>query len=735
MNNPSRLIRRFAPPAAFLIAFFLLPGPAPAGQQELELDGGGLSSTWDPVRGIMTRLSYRSPGDSGAEEYVFFDPGLGSAGFEVFDELERVRYSDRSTPGVTGNFRVSRLGTLKKVQFDKRFEGAPFVIHVTLTADASGLHLEYETTLLQLADGRWPAQRNLRVSFVMPAREELIGWAAAYPDPTPIKEKPIRYCYGIQEPGLPRTGIPLYTAYVPERAGVSIAMPLELPKVQLNMGPEPEDPAPLYVDIELGRPNAGASLGYRTQPPPLVPEQIKVIRFTELFVGLIADRPLRFAVRLFGHQPHWRPALGRMVEAYPEYFRMNPRMRSIYGSRLGSNVKVGPGELALFKRFGATATWLHTHFHRHGEFIPPEAVLDEDFTFFCEPYARDYPDNSVRKNRKVIDALTDNGQAVFLYGFNMHCDTITVFQRGLFADVARMADGSRTRCYHDQPVMYFNPRSPFGSHQLRQMDLMIKLYPRIMGIALDNWAYGGIDFAHDDGITMFGHRTGANVNFSQQRMIPAIAEKLHSRGRLVMINKARTIESMKGADSMLSEARGSEIFAMFAYMCLDRHLHPNEYRGSEDAEYAEYALKYCLEWGGQLGRGMVSADPGMSESYYRLIRGLRNRTWVLDPDPLGLPEGTRGNIFRIHPDSPWNPGDIVVTVVRPQVRLADGNFAEGLQVAVRLPEADKIARATWLGAEHSDRPAAACRMTRSGDELLVDLPPVGSAGLLRLELN
>jgi len=732
MNNLPRFFCRIVLPAVCLV-FFYRPEFTRAEEQEFSLAGGGLSSSWDFQTGRMTRLSFRNPGES--NEYIFFDQKPGAAGFEVFDELERVRYSDRETSCVISNLRVSRIGTLKKVQFDKQFAGAPFVIKVTLTADAAGLHLETETVLIQLPDGRWPAQRNLRVSFVMPARQELIGWAASHPDPTAIKEKPIRYCYGIQEPGLPRTGIPLYTVYAPGGAGLSIAMPLELPKVQLNMGPEPEDPSPLYVDIDLGRPNAGASLDYVSQPPPLKPEEIKVIRFTELFVGLIADRPLRFAVRLYGHLPHWRPALGRLVEAYPEYFRMSPRMRSIYGSRLGSDVKIGPADLAVYQRFGATTTWLHTHFHRHGEFIPPQAVLDEDFTFFCEPYAKDYPDNSVRKNRKVIDALTDNGQAVFLYGFNMHCDTITVFQQNLFADVARMADGSRTKCYHDQPVMFFNPHSPFGRHQLNQMDLMLKLYPRLMGIALDNWAYGGIDFAHDDGITMFGHRTGANVNFSQQRMIPAIADKWHSSGRLVMINKARTIESMKGADSILSEARGSEIFAMFAYMCLDRHLHPNEYRGSEDAAYAEYALKYCLEWGGQIGRGMVSADPDMSRRYFRLIQGLRNRTWVLDPDPLDLPEGMRGNIFRIHPDSPWNPGDIVVTVTRPEVRVADNNFVDGLQVVVRLPELDRIARATWLAVEKSDRPAVACTMSRNSDELLIDLPSVGAVGLLRLELN
>ncbi|HUU29269.1 MAG TPA: hypothetical protein VM123_15795 [archaeon] len=708
--------------------------PLQAQTATLKLTGGGLASLWNSETGRMIELKSERP-ELRFTTCTFFDSSLGSGGFEVFDELEKVRYSDRDTPCRVTDLTVSQAGLLQKVEFTKHFEGAPFAMHVTLTADAMGLHLEAVAALEKLENGRWPGQRNVRISFVMPAKEGLLGWAPSYPEPSPVHKKPVRYCYGIQEPDMPRTGIPLYTVYEPHASGLSIAMPLEMTKVQLNMGPEPEDPGPLYVDIRLGPPNAGVGLEYLTQPPPLKGDEIKVIRFTELFVGLAADRPLRFGVWLYSHAPHWRPALGRLAGAYPEYFRMHPRMRSLWGTRLGGNVHVTRKDLELYKRFGAASAWLHTHFYRHGEFIPPEAVQDPDFSFFCEPYAREYPDNTVRKNRKVIDMFTENGQAVFIYGFNMHCDTITVIQRGFFPDVTRNADGSITKCYHDQPVMFFNPESPFGSHQLRQMDLMMELYPRIAGIALDNWAYGGIDFAHDDGITMFGHRLAANVNFSQQRMIERIAPKWHNTGRLLMINKSRTIESIKGMDSMLSEASGAEIFAMFAYMCLDRHLHANEYSAAEDAEYAEYTLKYTLEWGGQIGHGQVTADPDMSQHYYALLLALRNRTWVFDPDPLSLPPGTRGNIWRISPDSPWDPGDIVVAVIRPEVRIADRNFEKGLQVKVRLPEIEKVTRASWLGAEDYHKPALDCKMAKKGGELVVSLPPVGSAGVLRLEID
>jgi hypothetical protein len=706
-----------------------------AAGEPIGLDGGGLHSLWDPATGRLTGLAWRSSEASGAPAFSWVASSQGGAGFEVFDELERVRYSDRGTPCRVSDLSVTQMGALKKVSFVKHFEGAPFAMKVTLTADIQGLRLETETVLQKQADGQFPRQRNVRVSFVLPAAESVLGWAPGYPDPSPLTVSPVRYCYGMQEPGLPRVGIPLYSMYAPGKAGLGIAMPLDLPKVQLSLGPEPEDPSGLYVEVNPESPMAEVALAHVTAPAPLKPEEIRVVRLTEFLVGLTADRPLRFAVLLFPHAPHWRPALGALVRMYPDYFGMQPKMRSLWGSRLGANVHVTPSDLAVYNRFGATTSWLHTHFYRHGEFIPPEAVCNPDYTFFCEPYASEYPDNSVNKNRRVIDLLSDNGQAVFLYGFNMHCDTITVVQRGLFADVTRNRDGSVTKCYHDQPVMFFSPESPFGRHQLEQMDLMLKLYPRIMGIALDNWSYGGIDFAHDDGITMFGNRPAASVNFSQQRMIGAIAGKWHSAGRLVMVNKARTIESLKGADSMLSEAEGSEIFAMFAYMCLDRHLHPNEYEAAKNPKYAEYTLQYTLEWGGQIGSGQEAADPDMTQAYYTLLLGLRNRTWVLDPDPLTLPAGARGNIFRIHPQSPWDPGDIVVPLFRPGVTLAQCKFADGLKVKVRLPEGGRIARASWLGVEDYRKPALACRVEKKGGEITLSLPPVGAAGILRLELE
>jgi hypothetical protein len=314
----------------------------------------------------------------------------------------------------------------------------------------------------------------------------------------------------------------------------------------------------------------------------------------------------------------------------------------------------------------------------------------------------------------------------------MHCDETIIQKRKLQPDVARNEDGQIARAYHEQPVMFFSPDSPFGRQQLDQMDRMIKAYPEIMGIALDNWNYAGIDFGHDDGVTMVNSKPAANINFSQQRMIGAIADKMHRSGRMVCTNKGRTIESFRGVDFVLTEAVGAETYATFAYMNVFRTVAPAEYRAGDDAQYAEYVIKYLLIWNGQLSSMECQVNPAQARAYQPLIALLRNGRWIFEPDPLTLPAETKGQIFRIDPRSPFNPDSVVVTVVRPDVSWRDGDTKSGLHVAIRLKDMDRFKRAEWLGVEDSGQPPVACPLRHEQGRMVVDLPPVGSAGVLKL---
>jgi len=683
------------------------------------LTGGDLRCKLDKETGRILELTHLPAGD------VFVSPRSGPGGLEVFDERDRKWYSDLQTACTLKEVIVSG----REVCFVKQFEGAPFVLRCSWRAGGDGIRLHVEAALRGGGENR-----SVRVSVVLPVTRGLLSWAPSYPPPSDVLQNPVSYCYLADEQGKARTGIPMLTLMHPGKGGISLVMPFEVPKVQLNMGVEPYDPTPWYVPERIGRMNAGVEVD--TISPPGAGElgDRPVIRFTEKHVGLRPGKVLPFAMWLFAHEPDWRPALGKVVQTYADYFEPHPAFRSLFGPRYGANPSnVADEKIAALRRYGVTHCWFHGHFEFHGEFLTDEAVSRSDYKWVCEPYPDRFRDLCVARIRDAIVRLKAAGIGTFLYGFNMHCDPTIIEKRNLQADVARNEDGGIARAYHDQPVMFFSPQSPFGAQILGQMDRMLSKYPEIIGIGLDNWNYAGIDFGHDDGITMVNNKPAANLNFSQQRMIPAIAAKMHGSGRFVMTNKGRTIESMRGVDAVGTEARGAETYAIFAYMNLCRCVTPTEYKARDDPEYAEYVLKYLLVWGGQMGTHEREADLDQARAYQGLFDLLRNRRWVFSPDPLTLPEGCQGQIFRIDPRSPWHPGDVVVTLVRPEIRWRDGKFKEGLALRIRLPDAGRFTKAWWLGAEGSADGPVPCELSRSGKELSIALPPVGCAGVLRLE--
>jgi hypothetical protein len=684
----------------------------------IHLVGGGLACTLDKRSGQIVDLKQMAAQDT------FVSAKFGPAGLEVFDELERKWYTDLKTPSQVTDLVANTYET----SFLKQFEGAPFSLRCTWRPTGDGLRLYVEALLHEGA-----AQRSIRISVVLPATPHLASWAPSWPAPSDVRADPIRYCYLADEAGKARTGIPMLTLFHPGKGGLSLCMPFEVPKVQLNMGVEPFDPTKWYVPETVPRLSAGAEVDTVTPPDKGDMGERLVIRFTEKHVGLRPGKTLPFAMWLFGHAPDWRPALGTVVETYKDYFEPHPGFAALAGGTYGANPnRVAPEMLAASRPFGYTKNWFHAHFEFHGEFLTDQACSDPAYRWVCEPYPKEFVDLGVDRVRKGIHSLRAIGDATFVYGFNMHCDETIIRKRHLDADVGRNQKGDIARAYHEQPVMYFSPESPFGRHQLEQMDRLMKIYPEIAGVALDNWNYAGIDFGHDDGITMVNNQPAANLNFSQQRMIPAIAAKMHATGRFVFTNKGRTIESFRGVDTVLTEAHGHETYGTFAYMNLHRCVTPCEYESMADAKYAEYVLKYVLVWGGQQSHFEAQSDPEQSQAYKPLYDCIRNQRWVFTPDPLTLPPGCQGQIFRIDQRSPWNAGTVAVTLVRQDVSWRDGDLKAGLNVKVRLPDGERYKKAYWIGVESGGKDPVECMIRREKGEISVVLPPVGAAGVMQL---
>jgi hypothetical protein len=120
------------------------------------------------------------------------------------------------------------------------------------------------------------------------------------------------------------------------------------------------------------------------------------------------------------------------------------------------------------------------------------------------------------------------------------------------------------------------------------------------------------------------------------------------------------------------------------------------------------------------------------QAYRPLTDAMIGKRWVFEADPLTLPAGYQGQVFRIDPHAP-HAGDVVVSVVDPTRSWKDEKWTEGLSVTVRLPEADQLRKVTWLAVEKSHDAPQVCEFTRDGQAIRVNLPGAGAAGILRFE--
>ena len=315
---------------AAVLHFLLFSLSQLSAAESVTLEGGVIASQWEQSTGRLTGLECKTPGYEGL---VFVDSSQGAGGFEVYDELERRLYTDRVAECTVDGWRVTDIGAFRRIEFTKRWTGAPFVLDVALTGETAGLRLEMSARLVKQPDGRFPRQRNVRVSFVLPAAPGLLGWAPAFPEPADIIKSPRRYCYGIQEPGLPRTGIPMYTLYAPGRAGLSIAVPLDLPKVQLNMGPEPEDPAGLYVGVIPDPPSAEATLSYVSDPVALYPCRNPGGACNRISGGPGCRPPVKFCGPASGPRAALASGPGRTGRGIPGLFPDGPAACAPSGAR------------------------------------------------------------------------------------------------------------------------------------------------------------------------------------------------------------------------------------------------------------------------------------------------------------------------------------------------------------------------------------------------------------------
>jgi len=143
-------------------------------------------------------------------------------------------------------------------------------------------------------------------------------------------------------------------------------------------------------------------------------------------------------------------------------------------------------------------------------------------------------------------------------------------------------------------------------------------------------------------------------------------------------------------------------------------------------------MQHLLLYGGTSAATLYRRDRHTWRAYRRLTDAMIGKRWVFDPDPLWVPPGHEGQVFRIDPDAPHG-GSVVVALVDLEASWRDGASTRDLRVRLRLPENDRLTKAVWIAPSlDPDAKPTPCELVRAGRTLQVMLPPVGAAGVVRL---
>lgn len=624
----------------------------------------------------------------------------------VEDLLGRRLYSPFTRDWTVRDWTVEQTDLGPALRFVQQYDGAPFAIAHNLEPTPHGVRWNVS---IRLHPGE--AMRSVRVNWMVPVPYR---WAFWGPNDTEAHRAlgvmPHRFVYGhCDKTQKGMIILPLVGLWQDGEGGAAMYCPPDVHKVQV------------FFDIYtqgISDPPKGM---YRRHG------DLQHLRISHDIVGLRPGRSLDLAVVTAGVRPDWRGVMGHYVGAYPELFEPQPAARKYEGMYGIMSASRGP-ERAIERatQDGVTCMEIHGSFSEYGLYLTDEIMADPTLEFHCDPHKAD--PISLEGNRKIVAALQAGGVGAFPYFYNIHADPKTA--KELFAsDLLKDEFGKPCIQYRDEPALRAQPGSPFGENLLEQARRMIRAYPDAAGFFVDNYGQQWVSLAHDDGVTMVHNRPAYDLNLNHQVIGVECMRLMREAGKVTMPNKLATIESGKYADMVLVENMGPQGMKSHAFACCLRAFFPLRY-GSREPNAAERGLQGLLRWGGTPA-ATLQIPKETKRAYRPLTDAMIGKRFVFDEDPLTLPDGYDGDIFRIDPAAKHG-GDVVVSLVDYDRSWRDGDWAEDLVVKVRLPEAERLTKATWLGVESSDQAPRDCALTRDGNEITISLPKVGAAGILRL---
>lgn len=561
----------------------------------------------------------------------------------------------------------------------KTFRGAPWVLEETYRNDGDALTWD---AVLTLDSGEY---RSCEISYHIPWPQPLYPmsfWAARENMPSaPHRFAEIALEYGEITSGIL---IPALCCYRKDlNIGLLLAMPFDFKTPRFRFISGYRDPD-LQVSFDL--------------------------------MALAPGKPAKARFFFRGCEPDWRPALGWLYERYKEYFEPRSKLiHQLWGGHISGTFNVSVEEAKKMVALGLKWHEVHAHFPAYGNYHP-EGI-------------EKWRSGHERKNetlitvdmvRQTIANLHEAGAAALPYMQLSGDGDETLLDPKFQADRIRDLHGELYSAWPGTYLMNSDPALAFGQDMTRQIDGIVQRYPEMDGIFVDQPCYSFLDTAHDDGITAVNNRPCHLTAWNFITHLEHLSRRLHPH-KVIIGNAPFAIWQMKYMDGFMAEGSGWLCDQLQYYAIGSKPMFFLEY-GSSDLHIERMFQKCLIHAAGFASYPAAMASRDLYDLYLPLLQRLYRRSWVFDPNPLHLPIGIQGNLYR----SPQ--GVLMVSLVRTMPRLSGRKLAD-CSVGVRIPAADETRQVTLhgLGGTSGDLP-----FRRENNGVVFDIPAETVAAVAEL---
>ncbi len=573
-----------------------------------QLTGGGLVLDIDGRTGNLAGLLITRE-----QDFLWTDhPG----DVAVRDDLLRKTFDHHDLKLVTADL-VGGCLTIRKV-----FKGAPWMLVETYQLQEDAIQWKAQVIL---DDG---AYRSCAISYHLPWPQPLYPidfWVAKEHMPS----SPHRYSGLTLEYGEVTSGIliPALAAYHKNKdAGLLITMPFDFRTPRLRY-----------------------KFGYRD--PDLEAE------FD--WLALSPGKPAQTSLLFCGTRGNWRPALGWLYQRFNEYFEPRSSLiHRLWGGHISGRFNVSPKDARVMSDLGMKWHEIHAHFPAYGNYHPEgidewvngHYMMEDDATV------------TVEMMHRTMDNLHAAGIASFPYmqlsgdadGKLLYTNFPSSQVHDYYGNEIRWEDFGGGQLNSDLSL-------PFGQDIVRQIDGIAARYPEMDGIFVDQACYNWLDTAHDDGITAVNNRPCYMTSFNYYPHLEHLASVLHPENQCIIGNGAHCIGLMKYLDGFMAEGT-SWLCDHFQWYGLAKPMFFLLYE--VDDRNIERMFQRCLMYAaGFTSYPQALASKDLYDRYLPLLTRLFRRKWVFDPDPLKLPIGYQGNIYR------GERGTLLASIVNEEFRI------------------------------------------------------------------